>query len=85
VGCRDREDRLVEIGDLIVVVYPHVEWDWQRYKIGDIGIVLNISHYETYTVVRARLFRTDKTEAIPANYVLKLGEESGCGRSDSVE
>ena len=85
MGCRDRKDCVIEIGDLVLVVYPFMEWEWQRYKIGDLGIVLKISHYSSYSVVRAKLFRTGKVEPIPTDYVIKLGDDNECGRSGSFD
>ena len=64
---------MIEIGDLVVVVYPHIDWSWSRYKIGDIGIVLRILHYRDYSVARVKLFNTGRTESIPLDYILKLG------------
>ena len=51
MGRRDTENRMIELGDLIVVVFPNEDWTWQRYKIGDIGLVLRIIHYKDYSGV----------------------------------
>ena len=72
---------MIEIGDLIVVVYPYENWSWQRYKIGDIGLVLRIMHYKDYSVPQVRLIRTEKTESIPLDYIIKLGWNNGSGGS----
>ena len=68
---------MIELGDLIVVVFPNEDWTWQRYKIGDIGLVLRIIHYKDYSVARVRLIRTEKTESIPLDYIVKLGWNNG--------
>jgi len=81
VGRRNPENRMIEIGDLIVVVYPYENWSWQRYKIGDIGLVLRIMHYKDYSVAQVRLIRTEKTESIPLDYIIKLGWNNGSGGS----
>ena len=81
MGRRNPENRMIEIGDLIVVVYPYENWSWQRYKIGDIGLVLRIMHYKDYSVAQVRLIRTEKTESIPLDYIIKLGWNNGSGRS----
>ena len=77
MGRRDTENRMIELGDLIVVVFPNEDWTWQRYKIGDIGLVLRIIHYKDYSVARVRLIRTEKTESIPLDYIIKLGWNNG--------
>lgn len=81
MGRRNPENRMIEIGDLIVVVYPYENWSWQRYKIGDIGLVLRIMHYKDYSVAQVRLIRTEKTESIPLDYIIKLGWNNGSGGS----
>jgi len=68
---------MIELGDLIVVVFPNEDWTWQRYKIGDIGLVLRIIHYKDYSVAQVRLIRTEKTESIPLDYIVKLGWNNG--------
>tara|TARA_R110000744_G_scaffold104425_1_gene199981 strand:+ start:2494 stop:2724 length:231 start_codon:yes stop_codon:yes gene_type:complete len=68
---------MIELGDLIVVVFPNEDWTWQRYKIGDIGLVLRIIHYKDYSVAQVRLIRTEKTESIPLDYIIKLGWNNG--------
>tara|TARA_R110000772_G_scaffold232601_1_gene344126 strand:- start:1218 stop:1448 length:231 start_codon:yes stop_codon:yes gene_type:complete len=68
---------MIELGDLIVVVFPNQDWTWQRYKIGDIGLVLRIIHYKDYSVAQVRLIRTEKTESIPLDYIVKLGWNNG--------
>lgn len=85
MGCRDRKDCVIETGDLVVVVYPEMHWDWSRYKIGDLGIVLKISNYASYSVIRVKLFRTGKIEPMPCDYVNILGDKNGRGRFDSFE
>lgn len=70
---------MIEIGDLVVVIYPYMDWDWQRYKIGDIGIVMDIRHYSNYTVAKVKLFRTSVIESIPLDYIALLGEKDGSG------
>ena len=77
MGRRDTENRMIELGDLIVVVFPNEDWTWQRYKIGDIGLVLRIIHYKDYSVAQVRLIRTEKTESIPLDYIIKLGWNNG--------
>ena len=74
---------MIEIGDLVVVVYPYMDWDWQRYKIGDLGIVMQIKEYPNYTVAKVKLFRTRMLESIPIDYIVLLGEKNGSGRSGS--
>ena len=74
---------MIEIGDLVVVVYPYMDWDWQRYKIGDLGIVMQIKEYPNYTVAKVKLFRTRMLESIPIDYIVLLGEKDGSGRSGS--
>ena len=74
---------MIEIGDLVVVVYPYMDWDWQRYKIGDLGIVMEIKEYPNYTVAKVKLFRTRMLESIPIDYIVLLGEKDGSGRSGS--
>jgi hypothetical protein len=76
---------MIEVGDLVVVVYPLMDWSWARYKIGDIGLVLRIMHYKDYSVVRAKLINTGNTETIPLDYVLKLGQTNESRRSGSCE
>ena len=68
---------MIELGDLVVVIFPNEDWTWQRYKIGDIGLVLRIIHYKDYSVARVRLIRTEKTESIPLDYIVKLGWNNG--------
>ena len=77
MGCGNTENRMIELGDLIVVVYPYEDWSWQRYKIGDIGLVLRIMHYKDYSVAQVKLIRTEKTESIPLDYIKKLGWNNG--------
>ena len=77
MGHRDTKNRMIELGDLIVVVFPNQDWTWQRYKIGDIGLVLRIIHYKDYSVAQVRLIRTEKTESIPLDYIVKLGWNNG--------
>ena len=77
MGRRDTKNRMIELGDLIVVVFPNQDWTWQRYKIGDIGLVLRIIHYKDYSVAQVRLIRTEKTESIPLDYIVKLGWNNG--------
>ena len=77
MGHRDTKNRMIEMGDLIVVVFPNEDWTWQRYKIGDIGLVLRIIHYKDYSVAQVRLIRTEKTESIPLDYIAKLGWNNG--------
>ena len=74
---------MIEIGDLVVVIYPYMDWEWQRYKIGDIGIVMQIKDYPNYTVAKVKLFRTRMLESIPIDYIALLGEKDGSGRSGS--
>ena len=74
---------MIEIGDLVVVVYPYMDWEWQRYKIGDLGIVMQIKEYPNYTVAKVKLFRTRMLESIPIDYIVLLGEKDGSGRSGS--
>ena len=74
---------MIEIGDLVVVVYPYMDWEWQRYKIGDLGIVMEIKEYPNYTVAKVKLFRTRMLESIPIDYIVLLGEKDGSGRSGS--
>ena len=68
---------MIELGDLVVVIFPNEDWTWQRYKIGDIGLVLRIIHYKDYSVAQVRLIRTEKTESIPLDYIVKLGWNNG--------
>lgn len=81
MGHRNPEDRMIEVGDLIVVIYPKEDWQWQRYKIGDIGLVMRIINYKDYSVAQVRLIRTEKTETIPLDYIIKLGWDNGNRRS----
>ena len=74
---------MIEIGDLVVVIYPYMDWEWQRYKIGDLGIVMEIKDYPNYTVAKVKLFRTRMLESIPIDYIALLGEKDGSGRSGS--
>ena len=74
---------MIEVGDLVVVIYPYMDWDWQRYKIGDIGIVMSIKDFSNYTVVKVKLFRTSMVESIPLDYVALLGDKNGSGGSGS--
>lgn len=74
---------MIEVGDLVVVVYPYMDWEWQRYKIGDLGIVMEIKEYPNYTVAKVKLFRTRMLESIPIDYIVLLGEKNGSGRSGS--
>lgn len=68
---------MIEIGDLVVVIYPYMDWSWSRYKIGDIGLVIRIIHYKDYSVARVKLINTEKTESIPLDYIIKLGWDNG--------
>lgn len=68
---------MIEVGDLAVVIYPKDDWSWQRYRIGDIGLVMRIIHYKDYSVAQVRLIRTEKTESIPLDYIIKLGCNNG--------
>lgn len=70
---------MIDIGDLVVVIYPYMDWDWQRYKIGDIGIVMQIRDYSNYTVAKVKLFRTSMVESIPLDYIALLGDKDGNG------
>jgi len=79
VGHRNKKNIMIEIGDLVVVIYPYMDWDWQRYKIGDIGIVMDIRVYSNYTVAKVKLFRTSIVESIPLDYIALLGEKDGSG------
>jgi len=79
VGRRDTKNSIA-LWDLVVVVYPFMEWKWQRYKIGDIGVVTRIIHYSDYSVAYIKLFRTGKTEPVPLDYIALLGDENGSGR-----
>lgn len=75
MGHRDKKD-CIEVGDLVVVIYPFMDWKWQRYKIGDIGIVLGILSRETYAIAKIKLFRTEKIESVPLEYVALVGEKN---------
>ena len=68
---RDRAFKLKDIvvGDLVVVNYPHFEWHWHRYKTGDMGLVMRVIHFPTYSVGYVKLVRTDRLEAIPFEYL----------------
>ncbi len=79
MGHRNKKNIMIEIGDLVVVIYPYMDWDWQRYKIGDIGIVMDIRVYSNYTVAKVKLFRTSIVESIPLDYIALLGEKDGSG------
>ena len=68
---------MIEIVDLVVVIYPYMDLDWQRYKIGDIGIVMDIRDYSNYTVTKVKLFRTSMVESIPLDYIALLGDKDG--------
>ena len=70
---------MIEVGDLVVVIYPYMDWDWQRYKIGDIGIVMDIRDYSNYTVAKVKLFRTSMVESIPLDYIALLGDKDENG------
>ena len=85
MGCRDSKNRLINRGDLVVVIYPHVKWDWSRYKLGDLGIVMRKIDYAEYSVVKVKLFRTHKIETIPLEYVCLLGGKDGSGGSGSAD
>lgn len=76
---------MIEVGDLVIVVYPLMDWSWARYKLGDIGIVLRILHYRDYSVARVKLFNTGRTESIPLDYILKLGWDNANRGSGSCE
>jgi len=76
---------MIEVGDLVVVIYPYMDWDWQRYKIGDIGILMEIREYSSYTVAKVRLFRTGIIESIPLDYIALLGDKNGSGRPDNSD
>ena len=76
---------MIEVGDLVVVIYPYMDWDWQRYKIGDIGILMEIRDYSSYTVAKVRLFRTEVVESIPLDYLALLGDKNGSGGSDNTD
>ena len=76
---------MIEVGDLVVVIYPYMDWDWQRYKIGDIGILMEIRDYSSYTVAKVRLFRTDIIESIPLDYLALLGDVNGSGRPGNAD
>lgn len=64
-------------GDLIIVNYPGMEWEWARYKNGDLGILIKITHYQEYSVVLMFSFRTQLKETVPIAYIRKLGEDNG--------
>ena len=85
MGRGNKEVGMIEIGDLIVVVYPKIDWSWSRYKIGDIGLVLKIYHYKDYSVAHVKLINTGNTETIPLDYILKLGWVNGSRGSGSCE
>ncbi len=85
MGCGNKKASLINRGDLIVVMFPNIKWDWSRYKLGDIGIVMAKIHYAEYSVVRVKLFRTQKVETIPLGYVCLLGGKNGSRRSGSVD
>lgn len=85
MGYRDSKDCLIKRGDLIVVIYPLVKWNWSRYKLGDVGIVLRKIHYTGYSVVSVKLFRTEKIQTIPIEYVALLGGKNASRRSGSVD
>ena len=73
------------MGDLVVVIYPYMDWDWQRYKIGDLGIVMQIKIYPSYSVARVKLFRTGIVESIPLDYIALLGDKNGSGRPSNTD
>ena len=77
MGYRDKKIVMIEVGDLVVVIYPYMDWDWQRYKIGDIGIVMDIRIFSNYTVAKVKLFRTSMVESIPLDYIALLGDKDG--------
>ena len=70
---------MIEVGDLVVVIYPYMDWDWQRYKIGDIGIGMDIRDYSNYTVAKVKLCRTSMLESIPLDYIALLGDKDENG------
>ena len=84
MGYRDSKDSVIKRGDLVVVIYPYMDWDWARYKIGDMGIVMEIRDYSNYVVAKVKLFRTYKIESIPIEYISTLGDKNGSGRSDNT-
>lgn len=84
MGYRDSENILIQPGDLVVVIYPYMDWDWARYKIGDLGIVLKVKKYPTYTIARVKLFRTSIVESIPIEYISTLGGKNGSGRLNNI-
>lgn len=85
MGYRNKETSLIEMGDLVVVIYPYMDWDWQRYKIGDLGIVMQIKIYPSYSVARVKLFRTGIVESIPLDYIALLGDKNGSGRPSNTD
>ena len=84
MGHRDTKNGVIERADLVIVIYPYMDWDWQRYRIGDLGIVIEIRDYSTHAVARVRLFRTGVTESIPIEYISKLGDKNGSGRFNNI-
>ena len=85
MGYRNKEASLIEIGDLVVVIYPYMDWEWQRYKIGDLGVVIEIKEFPSYSVARVKLFRTGILETIPLDYIALLGNKNGSGRLDNSD
>ena len=62
-------------GDLVIVSCEDLSWTRQRYATNDIGIIISLIDYPTYYVAMVKLFRNQKTETIPLEYLSLLGEE----------
>ena len=85
MGYRDSKDSIIKCGDLVIVVYPYMDWDWARYKIGDLGMVMEVRNSFTYTIAKVKLFRTTMVESIPIHYIALLGDKNGSGRPSNTD
>jgi len=68
----------MEIGDLVEVVFRLPNWEWLRYKTGDIGIVVDIRDYGAlydYRIFRVFIISEQRIESIPETHLALAGTE----------
>jgi hypothetical protein len=61
-------------GDLIIITQPFPDWEWVDYNTGDVGIVMKVRLYKTFTnVVDVFFFHNEEYHPVPIDFLKKLG------------
>lgn len=66
---------LMKVGALVIVIENFPDWDWLRYKTGQVGIIKNIRRgFDRSLMLDVYFFETMRVEPIPSYYVEILEE-----------